>query len=151
MKAIVAMAENRVIGNGGAIPWHLPEDFKFFKATTLGHAVVMGRKTHESIGKPLPGRENIVLSRTLPESSGIRVVHSLEELLKLDHTENFFVIGGAEIYKLLLPYCNELFVTLIPRSIKGDTFFPRFEEDFGAGVEIFETPDFTTFLYRRTR
>ena len=66
MKAIVAMAENRVIGHAGAIPWHLPEDFKFFKATTMGHAIVMGRKTYESIGRPLPGRENIVLSRTMP-------------------------------------------------------------------------------------
>jgi len=151
MKAIVAMADNRVIGRGGAIPWHLPEDFKFFKATTMGHAIVMGRKTHESIGKPLPGRENIVLSRAMPELPGVRIVRSVEGLLELGDSANLFVIGGAEIYKLLLPYCTELYITRIPRAIDGDTFFPHFEDDFDAGVGILQTPDFTTLLYRRIR
>lgn len=149
MKAIVAMSENRVIGNAGAIPWHLPEDFKFFKATTMGHAIVMGRKTYESIGKPLPGRENIILSRTMTETPGVTIVRSPEELLSLPNTADFFVIGGAEIYKLLLPYCTELFVTKVPRIVEGDTFFPSFEAAFDQGEKILETADFTVFRYRR--
>lgn len=152
MKAIVAMAENRVIGNVGSIPWHLPEDFKFFKATTMGHAIVMGRKTFESIGKPLPGRQNIILSRTIPDESvppGITVVRSTEELLQLPNADDFFVIGGAEIYKLLLPHCAELFVTKVPRIVEGDTFFPEFEKEFDRGEKVLETPDFTVWKYQR--
>jgi len=152
MKAIVAMSENRVIGIAGAIPWHLPADFKFFKETTMGHAIVMGRKTYESIGKPLPGRENIILSRTMPETPGVIVVRSHEELRELVHAldgRDLFVIGGAEIYRLLLPYCTELFVTKVPRVVEGDTFFPEFESEFDAGEKVLETPDFTTRRYRR--
>ena len=148
MKAIVAMSQNRVIGNNGTIPWHLPEDFKFFKTTTIGHAIVMGRKTYESIGKPLPGRENIILSRTMSETPGVIIVRSPEDLLALENSLNFFVIGGAEIYRLLLPHCTELFVTKVPVTIEGDTFFPEFESDFDTGEKILETPDFTTWRYR---
>lgn len=152
MKAIVAMADNRVIGNAGSIPWHLPEDFKFFKATTMGHAIVMGRKTFASIGKPLPGRQNIILSHTMQEESippGITIVRSPEELLQLPNTDDFFVIGGAEIYRLLLSHCGELFVTKVPRTLEGDTFFPEFEKEFDGGEKILETPDFTVWKYRR--
>lgn len=149
IKAIVAMSENRVIGNGGKIPWHLPEDFKFFKATTIGHAIVMGRKTFESIGKPLPGRENIVLSRTMPETSGITIIRFPEQLLQLPNPDDYFVIGGEEIYRLLLPYCTELFVTKVPMTIEGDTFFPVFEDAFDSGELVLETPDFTTWRHRR--
>lgn len=148
MKAIVAMSQNRVIGNNGTIPWHLPEDFKFFKTTTIGHAIVMGRKTYESIGKPLTGRENIILSRTMSETPGVIIVRSPEDLLALENSQNFFVIGGAEIYRLLLPHCTELFVTKVPVTIEGDTFFPEFESDFDTGEKILETPDFTTWRYR---
>ena len=147
MKSIVAMAANRVIGHGDTIPWHLPEDFKFFKATTMGHTIIMGRKTFESIGKPLPGRRNIILSRTMPETPGITVVRSPEELLQLHESNGFFVIGGAEIYELLLPYCTELFVTKVPLSVAGDTFFPEFEKEFDAGEMVLETSDFTVWKY----
>ena len=150
MKAIVAMAESRVIGNGGTIPWHLPEDFKFVKATTMGHGIVMGRKTYESIGKPLPGRQNIILSRTMRETHEVTIVRSLEELLQLPDADDFFVIGGAEIYQLLLPYCTELFVTKVPRSVDGDTFFPEFESVYDAGTKILETADFSVWKYSRT-
>jgi dihydrofolate reductase len=149
IKAIVAMAENRVIGNAGAIPWHLPEDFKFFKATTMGHAILMGRKTYESIGKPLPGRDNIVLSRTMPETSGITVIHSFEELKEPTDGRDLFVIGGEEIYRLLLPNVQELYVTKVPRTIEGDTHFPEFESEFDAGTTVLETPDFTVWRYLR--
>jgi dihydrofolate reductase len=152
IKAIVAMAENRVIGNAGTIPWHLPEDFKFFKATTMGHAILMGRKTYESIGKPLPGRENIVLSRTMPETPGVTVIRALEKLKETEFIQrdrDLFVIGGEEIYRLLLPKVQELYVTKVPRTIDGDTHFPEFESEFDAGTKILETADFSVWRYRR--
>jgi len=152
IKAIVAMAENRVIGNAGTIPWHLPEDFKFFKATTMGHAILMGRKTYESIGKPLPGRENIVLSRTMPETPGVTIIRSLDELKELENKldgRDLFVIGGEEIYRLLLPRVQELYVTKVPQTIEGDTHFPEFESQFDAGTKVLETNDFSVWKYRR--
>ena len=149
IKAIVAMAENRVIGNAGAIPWHLPDDFKFFKATTMGHAILMGRKTYESIGKPLPGRENIVLSRTMPETAGVTILRSLDELKEPTDGRDLFVIGGEEIYRLLLPRVQELYVTMVPRTIEGDTRFPEFETRFDTGTKVLETNDFSVFRYNR--
>ena len=155
IKAIVAMAENRVIGNAGAIPWHLPEDFKFFKATTMGHAILMGRKTYASIGRPLPGRENIVLSRFMPTESvpaGVTIIRSLDELKELENKLNgrdLFVIGGEEIYRLLLPRVQELYVTKVPRSIDGDTRFPEFESQFDTGTKVLETNDFSVWKYQR--
>jgi dihydrofolate reductase len=149
IKAIVAMAENRVIGQGGSIPWHLPEDFKFFKATTMGHAILMGRKTYDSIGKPLPGRENIVLSRTMPETPGVTVIRSLDELKEPTDGRDLFVIGGEEIYRLLLPRVQELFVTKVPRTIEGDTRFPEFESQFDTGTKVLETNDFSVWKYSR--
>ena len=146
------MAENRVIGNAGAIPWHLPEDFKFFKATTMGHAILMGRKTYASIGKLLPGRQNIVLSRTMPEESvppGITLIRSLDELKEPTDGRDLFVIGGEEIYRLLLPKILELYVTKVPRVIEGDTHFPEFDSCFDAGIKILETNDFSVWKYCR--
>ena len=143
------MAENRVIGNAGTIPWHLPEDFKFFKATTMGHAILMGRKTYESIGKPLPGRENIVLSRTMPETQGITVIRSLDELKEPSDGRDLFVIGGEEIYRLRLPKVKELYVTKVPRVIEGDTRFPEFEAEFDAGTMVLETTDFAVWKFSR--
>ena len=146
------MAENRVIGNAGSIPWHLPEDFKFFKATTMGHAILMGRKTYESIGKPLPGRENIVLSRTMSETAGVTILRSLDELKELENKldgRDLFVIGGEEIYRLLLSKVQELYVTKVPRQIEGDTHFPEFESEFDAGTDVLETSGFSVWRYRR--
>lgn len=133
--AIAAMASNRVIGREGALPWHLPEDLKFFKKTTLGHSVLMGRTTFESIldrlGKPLPGRRNIVLSRTLPEIPDIDVIRSIEDLKSLPElTSPVFLIGGAQLYQSLLPQCDELLLTWIDAPHEGDTFFPAFEDKF---------------------
>jgi len=149
IKAIVAMAENRVIGNAGTIPWHLPEDFKFFKATTMGHAILMGRKTYESIGKPLPGRENIVLSRTMSETPGVTVIQSIDDLKEPTDRRDLFVIGGEEIYRLLLPRVEELYVTKVPRQIEGDTHFPDFESQFDAGTMILQTSNFAVHKYAR--
>lgn len=152
MRAIVAMAENRVIGASGDLPWHLPEDFRFFKKTTLGHPIVMGRKTYESLGKPLPGRKNILLTHQQLEIPEVSVIHNIEELPLLNiFLDETFVIGGAEIYRLLLPACNTLFITHVHRNVEGDTFFPPFEEDFEEHAVLLKTDSFTIREYRRKR
>jgi len=136
MIAIAAMSKNRVIGVEGRIPWHISEDMKFFKRTTLGHIVIMGRKTYESLGKPLPGRENWVVTRGA-EIPGVRVLRSLEEIPESSDARSVYVIGGAEIYKALLPRCREILLTHVELEAVGDTWFPKFEEDFDNG-EILE-------------
>ncbi len=150
MKAIVAMSENRVIGANGGIPWHLPEDFLFFKKTTLGHPIVMGRKTYESLGKPLPGRKNIVLTSQALILPDLVIVHSKEQLIALNiPTEEIFVIGGAKIYELLLPLCDTLLVTHVHRRVEGDTFFPVFEDKFELSTVLIERNEFTIREYQR--
>ncbi len=123
-----AMDENRVIGNNNALPWHLPEDLKFFKKTTMGFPIAMGRKTWDSIGRPLPGRENIVLTQNPSfTSEGCTVLNSVEELVQYSqkNEKDIFVIGGAEIFKLVLPFANRLYITKIHAQFKGDTHFPE--------------------------
>jgi len=129
MKAIAAMSLNRVIGSGNKIPWHLPEDFKWFKRVTSGHVVLMGRKTFESLGKPLPNRTNLVLSRRAEKIDGATVLHDPADLSESDFApREIFVIGGAEIYAQLLPRCTELYLSVVQRVVEGDAFFPAFEE-----------------------
>ena len=124
---IFAMDRNRVIGKDNQLPWHLPNDLKFFKETTHGHAVIMGRKTHESIGRPLPERRNLVLTTQQGyEAPGCEVVHAVDEL-PLDTAEELFVIGGAEIYRALLPVADRLYVTHIDAEFEGDAFFPEID------------------------
>lgn len=147
--AIAALSENRVIGSGNAIPWRLPEDFKFFKATTMGHVLVMGRKTFESIGRPLPGRETIVLSRSGFAHPGVRMVTSLDELPPLIVDRRVFICGGAEIYRLALPRCAELYLTHVKRTVEGDTFFPPFEDHFVPAETLQDNADFCIVRYRR--
>lgn len=129
-KAIAAMTKNRVIGKAGEIPWHLPEDFKWFKKTTMGDILVMGRKTYESIGQPLPGRDTYVLSRRTDTIPGAHVLSSVEDVDRLETDKTIWVAGGAAIYQLLLPRCAELYLSRIHRICEGDTFFPHFENDF---------------------
>ena len=153
---IAAMARKRVIGRENAMPWHLPEDLKHFKRLTLGHPVVMGRKTYESIGRPLPGRENIVITRSASLAlPGVRVVTSLNEALELTQGKPAFVIGGAEIYRLALPLADCLHLTEIDIDVDGDTFFPEFDrseweqaarEESPAGAE--PSYAFVTYLRR---
>lgn len=123
-----AMDNNRVIGYNNQLPWHLPEDLKFFKRTTMGHPIAMGRKTWDSIGRPLPGRENIVITRN-PEfkCEGCTVLNTIEALLEYSRqrSDEIFVIGGAEIFKLILPDADKLYLTRIYDEFKGDTFFPE--------------------------
>lgn len=131
LAAIVATDARRVIGHQGALPWHHPEDLKFFKRTTLGHPVLMGRTTFESIGRPLPGRHNLVLSRTMPPREGITVLRDLAELeAACTGVERVFVIGGAQVYAELLPQCDELYLTLVAGEHEGDAFFPPYEALF---------------------
>nr|WP_295973976.1 dihydrofolate reductase [uncultured Bacillus sp.] len=128
---IVAMDKNRVIGKDNQLPWHLPADLKFFKKTTMGHPIVMGRKTYESIGKPLPGRENVIVTRNEQYSpEGCTVIHSVEKLkdLAAARGEEIFVIGGAELFKTVLPDADRLYITLIEQEFEGDTFFPEYTE-----------------------
>lgn len=126
---IVAMAQNGVIGRGNALPWHLPEDLKRFKATTMGKPMLMGRKTFESIGRALPGRLNLVLTRDRGWSApGVSVVHSVEEALaRAGQAEELMVIGGAEIYRLVMPFARRIYLTHVQADVPGDTFFPAFD------------------------
>lgn len=127
---ISAMSKNRVIGKGGTLPWDVPEDMKFFMRTTLGHAVIMGRKTYDSMGKPLPRRRNIVVTRSSEfHAEGTEVARTVEEAIALARSTDAepFVIGGAEIYKAALPLAQRMYITYIPIVIEGgDTFFPEF-------------------------
>ncbi len=131
MKAIiVAMDKNRVIGKDGKIPWHLPNDLKHFRELTMGHVIIMGRKTFESIGKPLPGRVNVVLTRQKNYApQGVVVHHSLEDALSVfADSPKVFIIGGAEIYREALPLMDKLYVTEINAVIwQGDTYFPEID------------------------
>ena len=142
------MSENRVIGRGNRIPWHLPEDFKWFRKMTTGHVVVMGRKTFESIGKPLPNRETIVVSRGGFEYPGVRVVSSLAQIDLSGESREVFICGGAQIYDQALPRCSDLFLTLVRRTVEGDVLFPRFEDQFCLKESLLETPNFQILHYQ---
>ena len=125
---IWAMDENGVIGSNNTLPWRLPEDLKFFKMTTMGHPIVMGRKTFESIGKPLPGRTNIILTRDKSyEKEGCLVFHEKKDLLGWIHaqTEEVFITGGAELFRVFQDEVDQLYVTHIFHSFNGDTYFPK--------------------------
>jgi dihydrofolate reductase len=126
---IAALARNRAIGRDNAMPWRLPEDLKHFKRLTLGHAVIMGRKTFESLGSPLSGRDNIVITRSRDWSPpGCVVVHSLDAALaSAESRGEAFVIGGAQIYALAMPLAQRLYLTEIERDFDGDAFFPEYD------------------------
>ena len=130
------MSENRAIGRDGKIPWYIPEDFKHFKETTLGYPIIMGRKTYESIGRPLPGRENIILTRGDFHVDGVIVLHSIDELdeyLLSTWREKAFICGGGEIYKLFfdLGKTDEVILSRVNMDIAdADAFFAQFESDF---------------------
>jgi dihydrofolate reductase len=150
LRAIAAMALNRVIGRANEIPWRLPEDFRWFKRTTMGGTLIMGRRTFESIGRPLPGRVTVVLSRSGFAHPGVRTAPSLEALAAMPLPEPRFICGGAEIYRQALPRCSELYLTLVKREIPdGDAFFPPFEEAFELVEKLRETPEFDILRYRR--
>ncbi len=124
---IVAIANNNVIGASGGMPWHISEDLRYFKRVTTGHTVVMGRKTFESLGRPLPGRTNVVVTRQTDfRHEGVEVVHSLDQAER--KYPDAFVIGGAEIYRQALPFAEQLYITKIDADFEGDTLFPQWNE-----------------------
>lgn len=128
----VAIGENYAIGKNNQLLWHMPADLKFFKQTTSGHTVIMGRKTFDSVGKPLPNRRNIVISRDAQlKIDGVEVVNSLAEALAITKTEEkqVFIVGGAEIYKQALPKTKNLYLTTIHHNFEADTFFPEIDRN----------------------
>lgn len=157
MKAIAAMSTNRVIGRGNTIPWHLPEDFKWFKRATLAQTVIMGRTTFLSLGKPLPGRKNFVLTRNpevpLPQSAALSPGTELilaSNLAQLAELEPAWLIGGASIYEQFLPECTDLYLSVVFREVEGDAYFPPFEHLFAPDYSVeFKTEDFEVRRYRR--
>lgn len=151
LTAIVAMTPERVIGRNGGLPWHLPEDLKFFKRTTSGHPIVMGRKTFESIGKPLPKRRNIVITRDPAwMADGVEVIHSPAGLKSLPGLEGqVFVIGGAEIYGALSPLLDDWLVSHVFKSYDGDTFLPSFEADFPVAETVERFEDFEVKRWKK--
>lgn len=129
LSIIVAMAKNRVIGANGTIPWHLPEELRRFKSLTMGHHIIMGRKTWESIGRPLPGRASVVVTRQRDyRAHGALVVHSLDDALAACAGDSeAFVIGGAELYRQALPRAQRIYLTTVDAEIAGDTVMPEFD------------------------
>jgi dihydrofolate reductase len=139
---IVAMAQNGVIGRDNTLPWRLPEDLKRFKEFTLGKPILMGRKTFEAIGRPLPGRANLVLTRDRDwRAPGVIPVHSVEEALLQTRTcDELVAIGGAEIYRLLLPMARRIYLTHVHADIPGDTYFPAFDPGQWDDIEFRTLP-----------
>lgn len=129
LSAIVAMSDNRVIGNHNQLPWHLPADLKHFKNITLGKPIIMGRKTFESIGRPLPGRTNIVITRDVNfKAPGCLVMNSIDAALAAMHeNEEVVIIGGAQLYQQMMPRLQRIYLTIIHQEFIGDAFFPALD------------------------
>lgn len=128
LSAIVAMGKNGVIGKKNQLPWHLPADLKHFKTITTGHPIVMGRKTYESIGKPLPNRTNLIMSQNAFQAEGCITVNSIKDTLQQPtvlNSDEIFIIGGAHIYQLWMPYLERIYLTLVHHEFAGDAFFPE--------------------------
>jgi len=143
---IVAMATNRAIGLNSQIPWHLPSDLKRFKKITMGASILMGRKTHESIGRPLPGRANIIISRNPDyQQEGCQAFNDIKKaIVNCSDTEELFVIGGSSFYESMLPLADTLYLTQIHQEFPGDTFFPEIDADQWIETEredIHDDPD----------
>jgi dihydrofolate reductase len=160
VSAIVAASKNRVIGSDNKIPWYLQEDFKFFKQTTMNHHIIMGRKTFESIGKPLPKRINIVITRNpFFVVSGVIVVNSLEEALTIadeNGETEAFIIGGGTVYEQAFPVLDCIYYTEVQTELEGDTFFPeinmqQWKKAFVKGQSANEKNDFNFEIYRLTK
>jgi dihydrofolate reductase len=153
---IVAVAKNNVIGRDGTLPWHLPSDLQHFKRTTMGYPLIMGRKTYESIGRPLPGRDNVVLTRDPQlELPGCIVVHSMQEAI--DHCrdeEKVFIIGGADIFKLAMPITDTIIYTALEREVEGDVYFDPIDTGtfaIAARTDYAEEEPYQIIRYERKR
>lgn len=156
--AIAAMSENRVIGNQGKIPWHIPDDFRWFKHKTMGGTLVMGRKTFDSIGKPLPGRKTLVLTHRPLNVPGVDTCSDLRFFLtqyvkEQPQETTYWVCGGGTIYNQLLDLCAYLYLTIVKREVKGDAYFPdkwHVEKNHTFDQVIHDTPEFRIERWKRT-
>ena len=149
--AIAALAHNRVIGRAGTIPWRISDELRWFKRATTGHTVLMGRKTYASLGRPLPNRRNLVITRG-PEIEGVSVIRDIQAFEPAAYAQpgtDVFVIGGAQIYEQFLPRCDELLLTMVPLEVEGDTFFPEFESIFAYRETVLVHPEFEVRRYVR--
>ena len=153
---VAAVARNGVIGAGGELPWHLPDELRLFKATTMGHVLVMGRRTYESVGRPLPGRTTVVVTRSPDWSPGadeVLVVHGIDEALGRARAidDEVFVVGGGELYEAALPHADRLLLTFVDQDPEGDTTFP--DVDWDAWTEIDREPGdgWLRLTYERSR
>ena len=133
---VVAIAQNNAIGKDNKLLWHLPKDLKHFKDITSGHTVIMGRKTYESVGKPLPNRRNIIITRKNISIDGCEVVNSIDQALKLSASEDeIFIVGGAEIYNQALSLTDRIYLTIVHHKFDGDTYFPDIKDDIWKETE----------------
>ena len=153
---VAAVARNGVIGAGGELPWHLPDELRLFKATTMGHVLVMGRRTYESVGRPLPGRTTVVVTRSpdwSPDADEVLVVHGIDEALGRARAidDEVFVVGGGELYEAALPHADRLLLTFVDQEPEGDTRFP--DVDWDAWTETDREPGdgWLRVTYERSR
>lgn len=148
---IVAMAEDRLIGRDNQMPWHISEDLKLFKSVTTGNTVIMGRKTFESIGKPLPNRTTIVISGTMQSQEGVVIAKSVKEALDAakETGKDIFFIGGGTIYKEVLPLVDFMHISWVKGNFEGDTYFPEFKLEEWQVLEMQEYDAFTYCVYKR--
>ena len=129
LSLIAAMDKNRLIGNNNQLPWHLPADLQYFKSVTMSKPILMGRKTYDSIGRPLPGRQNIVMTRADVAIEGVTVVNSLQEAIAAaGDADEIMVIGGSSIYELVLPEVERMYLSFVDGAFEGDAWFPEFDE-----------------------
>ena len=130
LSLIAAMDNNRLIGKDNGLPWYLPVDLQHFKSVTMSKPILMGRKTYDSIGRPLPGRRNIVLTRSDAEIEGVTTVHSIDEAISVaNDVEEVMVIGGSSIYEMVLPKVQRMYLSFVDGEFDGDAWFPEFDED----------------------
>lgn len=151
MTIIAALTKNHVIGKENTLIWNIPEDMKHFRKVTSGNVIIMGRKTFDSIGKPLPNRINIVVSRSQKNIEGADVFSDISSAIEHAKTYNkeIFIIGGASIYEQALPFANKMLLSWIKKEYQGDAYFPKFGEKEWKRAEIKEFDDFTLVIYER--
>lgn len=151
MIMIAALTKDRVIGQGNGLPWRISEELRHFKRVTLGHTLIMGRKTFEAIGRPLPGRKTVVVSRSLPPAEGVDVCRSLDAAVEkaCAYGKKVFIAGGASIYRQALPTAETLYLSYIKKDYRGDFRFPEFDEGEWEIAEEEDHAEFTFVIYRR--
>lgn len=148
---IAAMTKSRVIGKNNQLPWHIAEDLQNFKKLTSGNTIIMGRKTYESIGRPLPNRNNIIVSTMMPATQGVDVCKTVPEALEKAKTygKDIFIIGGATIYEQTLPFIDKMFISYVKNDCEGDAYFPEFSESDWNVEKKEEHEEFELVIYKK--